>query len=419
MSGIYHEPLYRFAAGIIQLYKESKLLKGVRLTVKKLHDMLGRTDYPTTRKYVRELADKDLFEITGDWRAKGCKLVIRQVEFDPEEGCEVPSVVELVSEGRAPIIGKVAGAGIGGAAGGWISASISHGDPLATAFGAGIGAITGALIGHVIDMAIESSMCPRCGEWMGYQEPGLIRSCHKCGVDLFKCTCGKRMELLDLPNQVTTFRCSCGSRWLICPCGQVNETDDNLLFLPCRKCGERRWALPLCGRCGKPLEWRGEYRLWWCIHCNAGYDPSIFYNRQRKIRCTKCFKDFPIASPIADEVQGYSRVGWTCLHCGNWIGFEISELLPYTIPSDFKYPWEVECDQCRRKNSFKLESCEVRDLMVRGHTEIECKNPSCLDYFFIFASRHKIRIQLTALRKAIVLQRAPKARSIDIEKAYG
>ena len=41
-------------------------MKGVRLTVRKLHDMLGRTDYPTTYKYVRELTDKDLFEITGD-----------------------------------------------------------------------------------------------------------------------------------------------------------------------------------------------------------------------------------------------------------------------------------------------------------------------------------------------------------------
>lgn len=413
MSGIYHGPLRNFAMSIIQLYREGKLLKGVRLTVRKLHDMLGRTDYPTTRKYVRELAEKDLFEVTGDWRAKGCKLVIRQVEFDPQEGCEVPSVVELVVEGKTPIIGKVVGSGIGGAVGGGISAGISRGDPLATALGAGVGAVVGTIIGHLVDMAIESGICPRCGLWIGNQEPGLISSCPRCGADLFKCTCGRRMELLDLPNQVITFQCPCGAKWLICTCGEINKVSDELLFLPCRKCGKRYWTLPSCERCGKPLEWKSEYKLWWCAHCNIGYDSSILYNGRRKIRCVKCFEDFIVNPPIADEIEGYPRVGWICPHCKRWVEFEVKDLLPYAILSDFKGPWEVTCDRCGYKNSIRLKSHEVCNLIACGYIEIECENPSCLDQFFIFVSKHRIRVQLSSFRKAIVLQRAPKTSTMQ------
>ncbi len=235
-SLIYPEPLKRFGSSIWEAYQHEEIVKGRRYSIRKLHRLLGRTDYPTDRKYIHEIAGRDLGDLLGLREAMGFKLVIRSFQFDPILS-EVVDEVEFVSGNRTPVTGKVVGAGLGGALGAAIAPELSQ-EPVARAFVASLFTLAGLGLGHIADLAAGADLCPNCGSTLLASLQSYTKSCEGCGTEIFTCRCEQRLEVKDLPETYKAFNCSCGAQLLLCHCGQISRvlnTDFNSM------CGHWSW----------------------------------------------------------------------------------------------------------------------------------------------------------------------------------
>jgi predicted RNase H-like nuclease (RuvC/YqgF family) len=63
-------------------------------------------------------------------------------------------------------------------------------------------------------------------------------------------------------------------------------------------------------------------------------------------------------------------------------------------------PWNIRCDKCGTTQQVGFTPQGVESLLRNGYVDVECQNPSCVDWIW----RHKIRVSLSSLIKAIMEQ---------------